>query len=260
MYLCRRLVLAAVHCPPGSNALDSGSDWRVIDAADELKPATSAATHDDRIPRWLIGAITAVVVAGVGLAIWATLPSGGASVDAAGGGNGLAPRGVVDVVASARTASGAPPGTIVVDVEGAVTAPGLHVLNADGRVGDAIAAAGGYAPTADIDAAGRSLNLAAKLTDGQQVRVPALGDAVVAPPTSATAGAHPGGSSGGLIDINQATADELDTLPGIGPVTAAKIIDARAQAPFASVDELQSRGVVGASTFEKLRDLITVTP
>ena len=63
-----------------------------------------------------------------------------------------------------------------------------------------------------------------------------------------------------MIDINHATADELDTLPGIGPVTAAKIIDARTQAPFATVDELQSRGVVGASTFEKLRDLVTVTP
>ena len=151
-------------------------------------------------------------------------------------------------------------GSIVVDIEGAVTDPGLHQISADSRVGDAIAAAGGYAANADIEAAGRSLNLAAKLTDGQQVRVPALGDAVTAPDQPNAGGGPTPGSAGGLVDINHATAEELDTLPGIGPVTAAKIIDARAATPFASVDELQSRGVVGSATFEKLRDLITVTP
>ena len=149
-----------------------------------------------------------------------------------------------------------------VDVEGAVVAPGVHVLPDGSRVGDAIAAAGGYAPVVDIAAASHALNLAARLTDGQQVHVPALGE-TAAPLASAAGGGGDGASAApaaGPIDINHATADELDTLPGIGPVTAQKIIDARTAAPFASVDELESRGVVGASTFEKLRDLITVTP
>jgi competence protein ComEA len=144
--------------------------------------------------------------------------------------------------------------------------PGVHKLEAGSRVGDAIAAAGGYSASADIEAAGTGLNLASKLSDGQQIHVPALGEVIVAAPLPGGGpGGGPGGAgqspgSGGLIDINHASADELDTLPGIGPVTAAKIIDARTQAPFATVDELQSRGVVGQSTFDKLRDLITITP
>ena len=171
----------------------------------------------------------------------------------------VAPRGVVSAIGSARPSSVAAVGSIVVDIEGAVADPGLHELAADSRVGDAISAAGGYAANVDIDAVARVLNLAAKLTDGQQIRVPALGDTVVVGTPATDAGTDSPGA-GGLIDINHATAEELDTLPGIGPVTAAKIIDARTEAPFVTIDELQSRGVVGPSTFEKLRDLITVTP
>ena len=72
-------------------------------------------------------------------------------------------------------------------------------------------------------------------------------------------GAAPVGSAGptGPIDLNQATADQLDALPGVGPVTVQKILDARAEAPFATVDELQSRGIVGAKTLDKLRPLVT---
>jgi competence protein ComEA len=242
--------------------LDSGSDWRVIDAAaDEAKAEAQATPASEKTPRWLIGGLTAIVLAAVGVAIWATLPSGGATVEGATTGAALAPRGVVDVAGSVRPASVAPVGVIVVDIEGAVAAPGVHHLTTDARIGDAIEAAGGYAANADIEAAARTLNLAAKLTDGQQIRVPALGDATAA--SYAPPGGGPDGSvsgSGGLVDINHAMAEELDTLPGIGPVTAQKIIDARAEEPFATVDELESRGVLGPSTFDKLRDLITVTP
>ena len=149
---------------------------------------------------------------------------------------------------------------VVVDVEGAVLKPGLWRLPAGSRVGDAIAAAGGYSPQIDIAAATAALNLAELVADGQKIHVPLRGEAVAtAAPTGPGASvASPGG--GGLIDVNTATAEQLDTLPGIGPVTAAKIIAAREEAPFASVDELLGRSVVGASTFEKIKSLISVTP
>ena len=243
--------------------MDNGSDWRVIDAADdEVEPRSNGpvTATEERIPRWLIGAAVGVIGVACALAMWVTLPSGGVAVEAS-----VAPfnaNAAIGDLRSARPSSVVSDAFIVVDVEGAVADPGLHSLAGDSRVGDAIAAAGGYGTNVDIDAAGRILNLAAKLTDGQQIRVPALGETVVA--TAAAAADAGGGAAstapGGLIDINHATAEELDTLPGIGPVTAAKIIDARTQAPFATVDELQSRGVVGSSTFEKLRDLVTVTP
>jgi competence protein ComEA len=153
----------------------------------------------------------------------------------------------------------APAPDLVVDVQGAVARAGVHTLPAGSRVADAIAAAGGYAASVDIAAASRQLNLAEKLVDGAQIRVPMLGDEPQAgtPTTPSELGS---GSGGALIDLNSATAEELDTLPGIGPVTAAKIIDARSEAPFAAVDELLARGVVGASTFDKIKDLVTVAP
>ncbi len=126
------------------------------------------------------------------------------------------------------------------------------------RVGDAIAAAGGYSAQVDIAAATSKLNLAEVLVDGQQVHVPLRGE-TASTPTAAGASQQPAAGSG-LIDINTASAEELDTLPGIGPVTAAKIISARQETPFASVDDLSQRGVVGAATLEKIRSLITVTP
>jgi competence protein ComEA len=251
--------------PAREHYVETGSEWKVIDAAEE-SPApggqSAQQTAEDHIPRWLIGAIVVVLGVAAALAIWATLPSGGAAVEATNGAfdaRGVAPASVAARSSSVAVALGA---SVIVDMEGAVVRPGVHELPDSSRVGDAIAAAGGYAANVDIGAASRTLNLAAKLTDGQQIHVPALGEADTqgtpavggngAPPSSAPVGA--------LIDLNHASADELDTLPGIGPVTAAKIIDARTQAPFTTVDELQSRGVVGQSTFDKLRDLITVTP
>jgi len=90
--------------------------------------------------------------------------------------------------------------------------------------------------------------------DGDRIVVPARGD----PGPSAAGGATGGGSGGGLVNLNSATESELDALPGIGPVTAQKIIDARAEKPFTSVDELRDRKIVGAATFEKLQALVTV--
>ncbi len=168
---------------------------------------------------------------------------------------------------NAATGSSAPdaalvagPG-LVVDVAGAVLRPGVYHLAAGSRVADAIAAAGGFGPRVDA-AAAQALNLAAPLTDGVQVRVPSRDDpALMATSSPGSAGASASGGDGAsaLVNLNTATAAQLDTLPGIGPVTAAKIIASRQDHPFSTVDELQTRKLVGASTFAKLAGLVTIS-
>jgi len=151
--------------------------------------------------------------------------------------------------ASVEASAGA---DLVVDVEGGVAEPGIRHLPDGSRVADAIFAAGGYAPKADLAAASRELNLAAELSDGQQVYVPQVGD-------TAPAGASPAtGSSGGLVNLNQATPEQLDALPGIGPVTVQKIVAARQEQPFRSLDDLVQRKVLTASQLSKVRDQVTV--
>ena len=181
---------------------------------------------------------------------------------------------VDDIAASSTHGSGAIPAAsetslaidgapgLVVEAVGAVVKPGVYRLPAGARVGDLIDAAGGYGPRVDTDEAGRQLNLAALLHDGDQVRVPSRDDraGTSARPSAGGGGSVGGGSGGGgsLVDLNRATATELDALPGIGPVTAAKIIAARDEQPFVSVDDLRTRKLVGEKTFANLKDLVTV--
>jgi competence protein ComEA len=153
----------------------------------------------------------------------------------------------------ASAAGGA--GPIVVDVQGGVAEPGIRELPAGSRVADAIDAAGGYGVDADLEAAA-ALNLAEPLADGQQVRVPRIGDAVVAAAPSAAAAAG-GGSGGGPINLNTATPEELEALPGIGPVTVQKIVAARTERPFASLEDAVTRGVINRGQLEDIQGVAT---
>lgn len=154
---------------------------------------------------------------------------------------------------------------VVVHVAGAVAAPGVVRLSSGSRVVDAVTAAGGLRADADPD----RVNLAAALTDGQRVVVPVLGQPVPPETDGGAAGAAgPGGAAGdggvaagspaAPIDLNTATAEELDTLPGVGPSTAAAIIDHReSSGPFRSVDALLDVRGIGEAKLEALRDLVT---
>ncbi|MEP7379431.1 MAG: ComEA family DNA-binding protein [Chloroflexota bacterium] len=228
-------------------------EWRMIESEepDEAAPAKAAIAEKPPVSaRLVIAAVAAAVLGVAGVAIWATLPQGGVKLDLASG-PGLVPVSTADPGFALPTMAAA---RLVVDVEGAVVSPGVHQVAAGSRVADAISAAGGYSTEVDIAAAAAALNLAEPLSDGQKIHVPARGE-VASLPDSVTP--VPGGLPAGPIDINHASADELDTLPGIGPVTAAKIIAAR---PFATIDELDTRDVVGPSTLDKIRELIVVTP
>jgi competence protein ComEA len=146
-------------------------------------------------------------------------------------------------------------GRVAVHVAGRVRRPGLVRLAAGSRVQDAIRAAGGATAGADLDA----VNLARKLTDGEQVRVPGHGEPVTALPPAAGAG---GGAAGtvpaGPLDLNTATVEQLDTLPGVGEVTAGRIVAYRSAHPFTSVDELLEVPGIGQRRFDQLKDLVTV--
>lgn len=145
------------------------------------------------------------------------------------------------------------PQPVVVHVAGAVLAPGVHRLPPGARVIDAVDAAGGLAPDADA----RAVNLAALLTDGSQVYVPRVGEAPP-PVVGATVGA-PGAVADELVDLNTADATLLETLPGVGPSTAAAILDHRERnGPFASVEGLLDVRGIGEAKLAALRDLVRV--
>lgn len=185
------------------------------------------------------------VIAGAWLATSVVIGSGevGSAADATGSG-ALSP--------TSAAASAVGVADLVIDVQGAVRNPGVVLLPAGSRVADALQAAGGYSRNADLNAAASSLNLAEPLTDGAQIYVPVIG--VAAQP----GGGGGGGGGSGLVDLNTATPEELEALPGIGPVTVQKIVAARAEQPFATLDELVAREVINRGQLEDIRDLVTL--
>jgi competence protein ComEA len=148
---------------------------------------------------------------------------------------------------------------VVVDVRGAVTAPGLYELPPGARMQDVIAAAGGFTPDADLS----TLNLARRVTDGEVIAVARLPNPTGSPedPEFVDEAAETGPGDQPRLNLNTATAEELETLPGIGEVTAAGIIEFReANGPFRSVDDLVLVEGISARTIERFRDQVTTAP
>jgi competence protein ComEA len=165
-------------------------------------------------------------------------------------------------VAAGVAGTAAPPG-LVVHVAGGVVRPGVYHLPPGSRVDDAIAAAGGPVPGVDVD----TVNRAAPLTDGQRIRVPLPGEPPPPepPPPAATDGVGAGGAGGGAatpaspVNLNTATAEELETLPGVGPAIAAAIIDQRTRTGgFRTVRDLLDVRGIGESRLAQLEPLVTV--
>jgi len=249
----------------------SGTPWRILDAeTTPTDPGPDPAGHAvcEGSQPWRTGPLV------VALAMAAMIGVGAAALIA----SGPTPIAVVQTDTAAVAAGAAlgddagsgivPPAVadIVVHVAGAVRRPGIVTLPAGSRVADAIDAAGGLGPRVDAARLGTEVNLAAFISDGERVVVPSRDDPGVASggaSSGAASGGSQGGSStggggGGPVDLNHATAEALVALPGIGEVTAAKIIAARAEQPFRSVDELLERKVVGTATLAKFRDLVVV--
>ena len=183
--------------------------------------------------RALIGAgmlIAALLIAGRTL-----VGSGTATIDPA-----AAPAGEIEAAPVAR---------LVVHVVGAVRRPGLYRLPHGARIADAVRRAGGATRRADLSL----VNLAAQVADGTQVVVPRR--AVVE--AGAPAGAEPPEAAGGPVHLNSATLEQLDSLPGVGPVTAQKIVDYRTQhGAFSSIEDLDAIPGIGPARLEQLRDLV----
>ena len=202
---------------------------------------------------WYIAFGVACGLLGGGLLFWVTRPPTGAAVT-------LLPL--------------PSPAPILIHIAGAVQQEGVYPLPPGSRVRDAIQAAGGLLPAAD----GMGLNLAAPLEDGQRLLIPRQTPTPTPRPTperratsEATAAAEAGAdaetetdtdpTASTLINLNTATLEELDALPGIGPAIAQRILDYRAaNGPFAAIEDLQNVKGIGALTFEKIKTWITIGP
>jgi competence protein ComEA len=160
-------------------------------------------------------------------------------------GAGAATSSEEEVALGAEAIRAAPAPPVVVHVVGAVRQPGLYRLARGTRVADAVARAGGATAKAEL----ALINLAALVSDGQQIVVPAR-----APPGSAPAA---GDVAGGPVHLNSATIEQLDALPGVGPVTAQKIVDYREKhGAFSSVRELDAIPGIGPARLEQLTELV----
>jgi competence protein ComEA len=227
-------------------------------------PARSAAAAVVAWLRWigfarLVASAVSVTIV-VGGAVWllrAPTPTTEAALPVAQGSSPAVtlppPSTVSSSVPTGKAVGSAAPTLLVIHVAGAVASPGVYELDASARVIDAVTAAGGPGADADLD----GLNLAASLVDGERVYVPHIGEVDPAAVPSGGA-AMPGGPSdaspAGPVNVNTATAAELESLPGVGPATATAIVDERTRnGPFASVDDLERVPGIGPAKLAALR-------
>lgn len=194
------------------------------------------------VPRPLLVGICLVCVVLVVIALWRFWPAAsGESEDFA----------VVDSTAQATSDEASQKAAdIYVDVEGAVAKPGMYTLPADARVADAVSAAGGLTD----EAAAPGVNLAQKLEDGMQVYVPAEGQDAASDAVAAATG-----SAGSKINLNTASAEQLQQIDGIGPSLSQRIVDYReTHGRFKSVEELKEVSGIGDVRYETLKDAVCV--
>lgn len=191
--------------------------------------------------RLRVGLGACVVLVLVGLAV--------AVLVAAFGGNGATTTVPLAAPVGEDAAPVEPPAApIFIHLLGAVARPGLYELREGDRAIDAVAAAGGFTATADQG----GVNLARPLTDGEQIYVPAIGEA---PPAASVGGT----AVAGKVNLNTADEAALDTLPGVGPATARRILDWRdANGRFTAIEDLMSVSGIGEKTFAELKELVTV--
>lgn len=212
--------------------------WRRVAAsrlASEWRPESSVGGRR-KLAVAVVGGLVLVVMVAVGVAV----SSGGAEHEAPP---------MLPVAAASESARPADT-TIVVSVVGRVARPGLVTLPDGARVADALRKSGGLVPGANLGA----LNLARKLADGEQIYVGVPPPPGAEPVAGATAPGEPA-----KVDLNTATLTELDTLPGVGPVTAQSIVDWRTEhGRFDSVDQLREIDGIGPGRFAKLQDLVVV--
>ncbi len=141
--------------------------------------------------------------------------------------------------------------TISVDVSGAVIEPGVYRLKEGSRIEEAVKAAGGFSQNANTEYISKYLNMAQKISDGSKIYVPSQGENEANVQTGQVSGV----STQAKININTASQSELEALPGIGPVTASKIISDR---PYQKIEELISKKVVSRSVYDKIKDSLTL--
>ncbi|GAB3435992.1 ComEA family DNA-binding protein [Actinophytocola sediminis] len=200
-------------------------------------------------PRWRLAMLAAAgVLIGIAVAVGFALSGSPAEPEVP---PALPAASVSEVRTPAGATAPAADSSIVISVVGRVTTPGLVTLPGGSRVADALEAAGGPVPGANLG----NLNLARRLGDGEQIYV-----GVPAPPGAEVAAAAPADGQPGAaarVDLNTATLATLDTLPGVGPVTAQRILDWRTQhGRFASVEQLREIEGIGPTRFSRLKDLV----
>lgn len=211
--------------------------------------------------------VLAAVIVGWALWHWWPQPSAEALVFESGGGGSVEQSSAVPASTEATSQPAEQPTRLMVHVVGSVRHPGVYELDAGSRVIDAVDAAGGTLPDAVLSA----VNMARPVGDGEQILVPDEDDPGAVTAAAAAGGgagaagagsAGPSGVAGGqqaAVDINSADATALETLPGVGPSTAAKIIaDREANGPFASVDDLTRISGIGPKKLEQLKPMACV--